>query len=390
MKSKLNIFVYSVGRSDFERFLPILNILNKKKKISLKIIPSYIHYLNFFGSTIKNVKRNFSIITTKSDKRISSKLVDNPEFLSNMVGSEIKKISSIFKRKKPDVVFVLGDRFEMISAPIAALPFNIPVIHLYGGALTEGAIDDSIRHSITKLSHFHLVAHAEYKKRIHQLGEENWRITNIGIPEINLMKQQKKMSKKEINSIIGLDLNKKTILVTFHPVTKEPQLIKKHVKIISKILRKRQMQAILTYPNSDLGFKEIVNEYKLLSTKFKNIKLIKNAGLKIYTNLMMHCDLMLGNSSSGIVEASSFKLPVVNIGNRQEGKIKPGNVIDCKFTELSINQGINLALSLKFRKKIASVKNPYEKKINLSKIVEQIIVKSQKEYFLKKKFYDHF
>ena len=169
------------------------------------------------------------------------------------------------------------------------------------------------------------------------------------------------MSKKEINSIIGLDLNKKTILVTFHPVTKEPQLIKKHVKIISKILRKRQMQAILTYPNSDLGFKEIVNEYKLLSTKFKNIKLIKNAGLKIYTNLMMHCDLMLGNSSSGIVEASSFKLPVVNIGNRQEGKIKPGNVIDCKFTELSINQGINLALSLKFRKKIASVKNPYEK-----------------------------
>ena len=168
MKSKLNIFVYSVGRSDFERFLPILNILNKKKKISLKIIPSYIHYLNFFGSTIKNVKRNFSIITTKSDKRISSKLVDNPEFLSNMVGSEIKKISSIFKRKKPDVVFVLGDRFEMISAPIAALPFNIPVIHLYGGALTEGAIDDSIRHSITKLSHFHLVAHAEYKKRIHQ------------------------------------------------------------------------------------------------------------------------------------------------------------------------------------------------------------------------------
>ena len=390
MKSKLNIFVYSVGRSDFERFLPILNILNKKKKISLKIIPSYIHYLNFFGSTIKNVKRNFSIITTKSDKRISSKLVDNPEFLSNMVGSEIKKISSIFKRKKPDVVFVLGDRFEMISAPIAALPFNIPVIHLYGGALTEGAIDDSIRHSITKLSHFHLVAHAEYKKRIHQLGEENWRITNIGIPEINLMKQQKKMSKKEINSIIGLDLNKKTILVTFHPVTKEPQLIKKHVKIISKILRKRQMQAILTYPNSDLGFKEIVNEYKLLSAKFKNIKLIKNAGLKIYTNLMMHCDLMLGNSSSGIVEASSFKLPVVNIGNRQEGKIKPGNVIDCKFTELSINQGINLALSLKFRKKIASVKNPYEKKINLSKIVEQIIVKSQKEYFLKKKFYDHF
>ena len=390
MKNKLRIFVYSVGRSDFERFLPVLNILNKKKNINLQIIPSYIHYLKYFGSTIKNIKKNFSIIHSKSDKKISSKSEDNPDYLSNMVSSEIRKISSIFKRKKPDMIFVLGDRFEMISAPIAALPFNIPVIHLYGGALTEGAIDDSIRHSITKLSHFHLVAHLEYKKRIQQLGEENWRITNIGIPEINLMKQQKKMSKKEINSIIGLDLNKKTILVTFHPVTKEPELIKKHVKILSKVLKRIKIQIILTYPNSDLGFKEIVNEYKLLSAKFKNIKLIKNAGLKIYTNLMMHCDLMLGNSSSGIVEASSFKLPVINIGDRQKGKIKPSNVIDCKFSESSINQAVNLGLSRKFKKKITGVKNPYEKKINLLKILDQIIIKSQNKSFLKKKFNDCF
>lgn len=390
MKNKIKIIAYSVGRSDFERFLPVLNILNKKKKIDLKIIPSYIHYLKFFGSTIKNIKKNFSIISTKNDKKISTKSTDDPEYLSKMVGSEIRKISSIFKRKKPDIVLILGDRLEMISAPIAALPFNIPIVHLYGGAITEGAIDDSIRHSITKLSHFHLVAHSEYKKRIQQLGEENWRILNIGIPEINLMKQQKKMSKKEINKIIGMDLRKKTMLVTLHPVTKEPELIKKHIKILSKVLKKTRMQVILTYPNSDLGYKEIVNEYKLLSTKFKNIKLIKNAGLKIYTNLMAHCDLMLGNSSSGIVEASSFKLPVINIGDRQKGKVKPRNVIDCKFTELSINQALNLAITKKFKRKILSIKNPYDKKINLSRTLEIIISMSKKKTFLKKKFYDRY
>jgi len=307
-----------------------------------------------------------------------------------MVSLEIKKISSILKRKKPDLIFVLGDRFEMISAPIAALPFNIPVIHLYGGSITEGAIDDAIRHSITKLSHFHLVAHSEYKKRILQLGEESWRIINIGIPEINLMKQQRKMKINEISKIFGLDFNKKTMLVTFHPVTKEPKLIKKHVKILSKVLKKINMQVILTYPNSDLGFKEIVDEYKLLSSKFKNIKLIKNAGLNIYTNLMMHCDLMLGNSSSGIVEASSFKLPVINIGDRQKGKVKPGNVIDCKFSELSINKALNFAKTRKFKNKISGINNPYDKKINLSKVLDHVIKLSKKQTFLKKKFYDRY
>ena len=390
MKSKLKIIAYSVGRSDFERFLPILNNLNRKKKIKLEIIPSYIHYLKYFGSTIKNIKKNFSVIHSKNDKNLSTKSKDDSDNLANMVSLEIKKISSIFKRKKPDLIFVLGDRFEMISAPIAALPFNIPVIHLYGGSITEGAIDDAIRHSITKLSHFHLVAHSEYKKRILQLGEESWRIINIGIPEINLMKQQRKMKINEISKIFGLDFNKKTMLVTFHPVTKEPKLIKKHVKILSKVLKKINMQVILTYPNSDLGFKEIVDEYKLLSSKFKNIKLIKNAGLNIYTNLMMHCDLMLGNSSSGIVEASSFKLPVINIGDRQKGKVKPGNVIDCKFSELSINKALNFAKTRKFKNKISGINNPYDKKINLSKVLDHVIKLSKKQTFLKKKFYDRY
>ena len=305
-----------------------------------------------------------------------------------MMSLEIKKIASILKKVKPDLIFVLGDRYEMLSAPIAALPYNIPIIHLYGGAITEGAIDESIRHSITKLSHFHLVAHSDYKRRIEQLGEESWRIKNIGIPEINLMKKQI-MKKNDISKIIGLDLKKRTMLVTFHPVTKEPNLIRKHVRILINTIKKTQLQTILTYPNSDLGFQEIIKGYKSLINEYKNIKIVKNAGLKLYTNLMMHCDVMLGNSSSGIVEASSFKLPVVNIGDRQKGKIKPGNVIDSKFNEKSIDQAIKLAFSKSFQNKVSKIKNPYEKKINLPKVINNVITISKKKNFIRKKFYDY-
>lgn len=388
MKNKLKIIAYTAGRSDFDRYLPVLNVLKKNSKVSLKLIPSYIHNLKFFGSTIKIVKKNFSVIDSKLVKNNNQTLIDSPEYLATMMSLEIKKIASILKKEKPDLIFVLGDRYEMLSAPIAALPYNIPVIHLYGGAITEGAIDESIRHSITKLSHFHLVAHSDYKKRIEQLGEESWRVKNIGIPEINLMKKQI-MKKNDISKIIGLDLQKRTMLVTFHPVTKEPNLIRKHVRILMNTIKKTQLQTILTYPNSDLGFQEIIKGYKSLINEYKNIKIVKNAGLKLYTNLMMHCDVMLGNSSSGIVEASSFKLPVVNIGDRQKGKIKPGNVIDSKFNEKSIDQAIKLAFSKSFQNKVSKIKNPYEKKINLPKVINNVITISKKKNFIRKKFYDY-
>ena len=388
MKNKLKIIAYTAGRSDFDRYLTVLNVLKKNSKVSLKLIPSYIHNLKFFGSTIKIVKKNFSVIDSKLVKNNNQTLIDSPEYLATMMSLEIKKIASILKKEKPDLIFVLGDRYEMLSAPIAALPYNIPVIHLYGGAITEGAIDESIRHSITKLSHFHLVAHSDYKKRIEQLGEESWRVKNIGIPEINLMKKQI-MKKNDISKIIGLDLQKRTMLVTFHPVTKEPNLIRKHVRILMNTIKKTQLQTILTYPNSDLGFQEIIKGYKSLINEYKNIKIVKNAGLKLYTNLMMHCDVMLGNSSSGIVEASSFKLPVVNIGDRQKGKIKPGNVIDSKFNEKSIDQAIKLAFSKSFQNKVSKIKNPYEKKINLPKVINNVITISKKKNFIRKKFYDY-
>lgn len=381
----LKVIAYTVGRSDFERFLPMLNALNSNRKINLKIVASYIHYLSYFGSTIKLVRKNFNLIALNKNKR-DIKPQDSPKNLSNKVGLEVHKLSKIFYKEKPDLIFVLGDRYEMISAPIAAVPFNIPIVHLYGGAVTEGAIDDVVRHSITKMSNFHLVAHEEYKRRIKQMGEEKWRIKNIGIPEISLMKKQEQKTEKETSKIIGLDLKKQTILVTYHPVTLEISQLKKQIKSIIKTLKEINKQVIFTYPNSDVGFREIVKNFKLMSKKSKKVKLIKNAGLNLYVNLMRHCDVMLGNSSSGIVEAASFKMPVVNLGTRQKGKIKPLNVIDSNFNGKSMKKALKIALSQKFKKKIRKIKNPYEKKINLNKLVNDIIFYTRKKNFIKKKF----
>jgi UDP-hydrolysing UDP-N-acetyl-D-glucosamine 2-epimerase len=262
------------------------------------------------------------------------------------------------------------------------------VIHLYGGAVTIGAIDELIRHSITKLSHFHLVAHNDYKNRIKQLGEESKRIKNIYMPEIFLMKREKIISKQLLFDKFNFDIKKKIILVTYHPETLNQKNSIRNFNNMISVLLKLRMQVIFTYPNSDFGHRFIINKYKKLCSKLINFRLIENAGQNLYVNLLKNSDLMLGNSSSGIVEAASFKLPVINIGNRQTGKVKPSNVIDCDGSLKSLKAKISLGLSSKFKNKIKKLKNPYEKKINLKKLIKKIILESKNKDFLIKKFID--
>ena len=359
----IKIIAYSAGRSDIDRYFPILEVLKNLRNVKLKLVLSYIYYLKDFNSPIKDLNSFFTIVDYKNF--INSKYFlnkDKPYFLANQLGREISRMSVIIENEKPDLLIVLGDRYEMIATPIAAVPFRIPVIHLYGGAVTVGAIDELIRHSITKLSHFHLVAHNDYKNRIKQLGEESKRIKTIYVPEIFSMKKEKIIPKQQLFDKFNFDIKKKVILVTYHPETLNQKNSFKNFNNILKILLKLRMQVIFTYPNSDLGHKFIINKYKKLCSKFKNFKLIKNAGQVLYANLLKNSDLMLGNSSSGIVEAASFKLPVINIGNRQTGKVRPLNVIDCDGSLRSLKEKISLGLSSKFKKKINTIKNPYEKK----------------------------
>ena len=382
----IKILAYSVARSDLDRFYPLLNSLNYQKKVNLRIVASYIHYMDLFGETVKDFKKNFKIEKRNFKKR---KIKDNPNTLGKNLAEEIKFFSDIISKRKPDIILVMGDRYEMLSAAIAAIPYNIPIVHIYGGAVTEGAIDELVRHSITKMSHLHLTAHRQYSKRIIQMGEEKWRVKTIGVPEIKNLKKERVMSSYQLKKIINLNLNLKTLLITLHPTTLNIKNLKKQINNLLLAVKKSGYQAIFTYPNSDLGYTLIVKKIKSFCKNNSNYALIKNASLSLYSNLLKKCSVMVGNSSSGIVEATSFNLPVVNIGSRQDGKIKPKNVINTDFSSKKVLKSIRHATSKKFVKSIGGLKNPYEKEVNLDKISKMIVKIKDNPDILLKKFKDY-
>lgn len=371
------ILVFSAGRSDFDRYFPFINTLKNTKKVKIKIYVSKAHLVNKFGNTNKYIKKKgFEIINNSNFK--NQNFSDQPLFISKILGEEIKLFSKYIKSFKPDLVFVMGDRYEMLAAPCAAIPFNIPVFHFYGGAITEGATDELVRHAITKMCHYHFVALDIYKKRLIQMGEESWRIKVTGIPNIKNLKK-KVFTVKKFSKIIGIDLTKKTILCTFHSSTLELDTLKQQLKALCDVIHKSGLQCVFTYPNADRGHDLIVKKINKFIKNNKKYLFIKYCSSEEYSNLMRHCSLMLGNSSSGIVEAASFNLPVINLGTRQDGKIKPKNVFDASYKD---SQLLKLILSVK-KKKVA---NPYEKKILIKEFVNIVLNTNIDDKLLRKKF----
>ncbi len=378
-KNKKKILAFSVGRSDFDRYFPILNELRQIATVDLQVALSSVHQLDIFGKTINEVKKKkFKIIKNQIKKKVNF----SEFFLPNEIVFLIKTI----KKFKPNLIIVLGDRYEMLAAPCAAITFNIPVLHIYGGAVTEGAIDDMIRHSITKLSSFHMVATDEYKKRLIQMGEESWRIKNIGVPELKYLKKIKIVHKNKLINLLNIDLNKKTLLVNFHPVTTDTHNTKNYIKNLLIAVKRSKMQAIFTYPNADKTNEIIIKEIKRFVKKnSKKYIFIKNSGAELYSNLLRNCYAMLGNSSSGIVEAASFSLPVINIGNRQKGKVFPKNILQVSYKSNDILNSINKISNKSYRKRLKNLKNPYEKNISPKKIALDICkIKIGKKTTIKK------
>lgn len=367
---KLIIYLLSVGRSDFDRYFPLIKALQSDKEIKLKVIASSAHFSKKFGYTYLEFEKH-SINYVKS----KSKYIDDgrEESVGKNISSEINFITGLIKEKKPDFFIVLGDRYEMISAPIAAIGFNIPVIHLYGGAVTLGAIDDLVRHSITKLSHIHFTASKQYSKIIENMGEETWRIKTIGVYSKKFLINQKYLNLSELNNMFNFDFNLPTILITFHPVTREGRSINYQLNNLINAIDNTKIQCIWTYPNSDTNHNFIIERIKKFEKESKfRVKIIKYAGIETYLGLLRVCKLIIGNSSSGIVESSFFNLPSVNIGSRQSGKIIPKNVISVGYKNSDIKAGIQKALSKNFINKCKNYKSPYDYGFDEKKLVKEI------------------
>ena len=377
------IYAYSAGRSDFDRYYPIVKSLVTFKNIDFKLIASNTHYLKKFGTTVNEIK----ILKIPLIKRKPRSIFDYEKILS----TEGNFLTNLFKKKKPSLLILFGDRYEMLVAASTAVAFNIPIVHLYGGAVTLGSTDELNRHAISKLSNFHMVAHPKYARRLQQLGEESWRIKVIGMPELSYLKKLPSYSYSKLKKIIGLNLKKPTILVNFHPLTNNLENNKKYLLNLLKSIKNLGYQIIFTYPNADKKNEDIINLINNFIMTKKNKKktiFIKNSGAILYKNFLEKCLFMIGNSSSGIVESASFKLPTINIGDRQKGKVLPKNVLTSSYEVNDIKKKILKTQSNTYIKKIRMMKNPYESKLSPKQVAKVISNLKIDKKFINKKFID--
>lgn len=380
----MKILVVSSSRADYDLLYPIVLELSKVKKIKCDFLITGSHFSKELSTKI-NKKREKKI--TKQYLNILTKNKNNFELIFS---NAIKIFSAYLDKKRPDILMVLGDRFEILSLVICATFKKIPIAHISGGELTQGSMDDSMRHSITKFSHFHFVANDIYKKRVIQLGENPKQVFITGGTGIDNIRNLNFFSKNQLEKILSFKFKKFNFIVTYLPVTylNNNTSNKKEINIILSALSSfRDCNIFITYPNLDAGSKEIIKEIKKFKKINKNIKVFKTLGKVRYLSILKNFDCLVGNSSSGITEAPYLGTPTINIGNRQMGRLKAKSIIDCNPNRSEIIKKIKIAINKKFKHKIKNQKTYYGSGNSSKKIVNKIKRINLKN-ILYKKFYN--
>lgn len=349
------IAVVTVGRSDYGLLRPILREIAATKGLALRLIVAGAHLERSQGLTVREIRAD----GWTPAALVKAPAADTPEGISRAMGAACAGFAAAYARLKPDLILVLGDRYEMHASALAALPFTIPVAHLHGGELTYGAFDDSLRHSITKLAHLHLTANRAYARRVRQLGEEPRRIFETGSPAVDNILSTPRLSRTELEADLGLNLRRPTLLVTFHPVTLEWRDAGRQTRELLAALADSELQAVVTMPNADTGNAAVRRLLRAFAAGRREVRLVESLGSRRYLSMMAHAAAMLGNSSSGLVEAPSFRLPVVNMGTRQGGRLRAKNVIDCGYGRSEILRTIRKAVSPRFRASLKDMTSPY-------------------------------
>lgn len=382
-----SIGVVTVGRSDYGIYRSLLQALSADPELELRLYVTGMHLAPEFGATVKMIEADGYPIAERIETLLSS---DSPEGVGKAMGLGLLGFSQAFARSRPDILVVLGDRFDMYPAALAALPFGIPVAHVHGGEVSFGAIDDSLRHSITKLSHLHFVSTETYARRVEQLGEEPWRVTVSGAPALDDLEKQPRLSAPEIEQRFGVSLQTPPLLVTFHPVTLEYEHTEEQVAELLAAIEESALPVIFTAPNADTAGRIVRAAVEAYVEKHDNAWLVENFGQKAYFSVLPLVAAMVGNSSSGIIEAASFHLPVVNIGNRQAGRVRGANVVDAAHTRADILAAIRRVVAPEFREAIRTVLNPYRplKGTAASMIAERLKTVALDDRLLCKKFHD--
>ena len=382
------ICVITGTRAEFGLLYCTIKAIEENKDLQLQLIATGMHLSPEFGLTYKAIEKAGFTIDKKIEILLSS---DTPIGISKSMGLAMISFSEAFAELKPDIILVLGDRFEIFSAVSAAMIARIPIAHCHGGEATEGLIDESIRHSITKMSQIHFCATEAYKKRIIQLGENPNKVFNVGALGLENIAKLKLLSKKDFEASINFKLDKKyTFLVTFHPVTLEKSTSGEQVQQLLDALDKiENCKIIFTKANSDTDGRivnQMIDDYVAKNTS--KAVCFTSLGQLRYLSALQYVNAVIGNSSSGLLEAPSFKIGTVNIGDRQRGRIMANSVIQCNCSSQDIEIAINKAISTEFKEILKTIENPYKGVETPSKEIVEVLKSIDLNDILKKQFYD--
>jgi len=350
------VAVVSVARSDAGIYLPVLQAIQRSSSLDLRLMVTGMHLSPEFGETWRDFDRDGIPIAERVECTVSS---DTPTGVSASMGLGVLGFNQVFSRQRPDVLVVLGDRFEMLAAAVAALPYVIPTAHIHGGEVTEGAIDEAIRHSLTKMSHLHFVSTETYARRVIQLGEAPWRVAVSGAPGLDAMQAVEIWSRAHLEEKIGLSFDAPVLMATLHPVTLDYGQTSALLDAFLAAIEAVDLPVVFTYPNADTQGRSIIAALEAFVARRGNARVVAHLGSAGYFSLMRHAAAMVGNSSSGLIEAPSFGLPVVNIGDRQRGRLRAANVIDVPGEAAAIAHALRRATSPAFRESLQGLTNPY-------------------------------
>jgi UDP-N-acetylglucosamine 2-epimerase (non-hydrolysing)/GDP/UDP-N,N'-diacetylbacillosamine 2-epimerase (hydrolysing) len=380
------IAVFTGTRAEYGLLYWVLKGLEESLESELQLFVGGMHLSPEFGYTIDQIVKDGFKITEKLEFLLSS---DSAVGVSKSMGLALISASEVLERNKPDLVVLLGDRFESMALAQAAMLACIPVAHIHGGETTEGLIDEAIRHSITKMSHIHFTATEDYRRRVIQLGEHPDSVFNYGAPGIDSILKLPLMERSKLSPSINFDVSSPYFMVTYHPVTLDKSGgLESLINLNAVLDLYPDHKCIITYPNADTHGRKLIEVLETYKNKYPDrVLLVQSLGQLRYLSLLKYSSAVIGNSSSGLIEAPTFNIPTVNIGNRQKGRITGETVIQCGESFEEIKQAVNKALTSEFTAICKRVNNPYGDGDSSKKIVSTMLT-FPLENIVEKSFYD--
>lgn len=385
-QAKRKICVVTGSRAEYGLLYWLMKEIQDDSALELQVIVTGMHLSPEFGLTWKQIEQDGFIIDRKVEMLLSS---DTPVGISKSIGLGIIGFADALDCLQPDVLVVLGDRFEIFAAVQAAMAHRIPIAHIHGGEITEGAVDDAIRHAITKMAHLHFTATESYRQRVIQLGEQPQRVFNVGAPGLDNILRLQLLDKPQLEQAIGFKLGKRNLLITFHPVTLENATAATQFGNLLKALDSfDDSRIIFTLPNADADGRVIIGMIEQYRQRFpERIASFVSLGALRYLSALKYMDAVVGNSSSGLIEAPAFKIGTINIGDRQKGRLCADSVIHCEPEVDAILNAFKTLFSGKFQESLATVENPYGHS-GASVRIKELLKFQALDGLLKKSFYD--